>query len=150
VDNENIIARVAEEHRKLSGIVEDLHGPVIEAPSGDRQAWLDELRHRLSRLRTHMSHRVALEEVGGFFAKVVETRPNMAGDVEHLKRENRDILASIEQVHQSLADTSPDDVERLKLVRLRIHHVLSAVRHHAEHEDMLVSFVFAEDPDEPA
>ena len=146
MDKNTVATKVAEEHRKLKGIIEELRGAAVGIPPQNRRGWLEELRERFFRFRAHMIHRVALEEVGGFFAQVVEKRPALARDVEHLQRENRDILASIEQVHQSLGDTSPDDVDRLEHTRLQIHHILSAVRHHTEHEDLLVGLVNTQDP----
>ncbi len=141
MDKDSIAARVVEEHEKLGGIIEELLETADQSPTVERQAWLDRLRESFFRFRAHLIHRIALEEVGGFYARVLEQRPTLSGDIEHLQRENRDILASIEQVHQILGDTQPDDRDQLELIRLRIHHVSSAVRHHAEHENLLIDFV---------
>jgi hypothetical protein len=145
VNDNAIAAKVAQEHTKLVGIIKDLRGAAATIPRESRPAWLDGLREQFFRFRAHMIHRIALEEVGGFLAHVVEVRPALAKDVEHLRRENRDILASIEQVHQSLGDTPPDDLDRLRHIHLHIHHILSAVEHHTEHEDLLISFVHMQD-----
>lgn len=145
MNDDAIAAKVAQEHTKLVGIIKDLQGAAATIPVEDRPAWLDRLREQFFRFRAHMIHRIALEEVGGFLTRVVEVRPALAKDVEHLRRENRDILASVEQVHQSLGDTGPDDADRLRRIRLRIQRILSAVQHHTEHEDLLIGFVHRQD-----
>ncbi len=145
MNDDAIAAKVAQEHTKLVGIIKDLQGAAAAIPVEDRPAWLDRLRDQFFRFRAHMIHRIALEEVGGFLTRVVEVRPALAKDVEHLRRENRDILASVEQVHQSLGDTGPDDADRLRRIRLRIQRILSAVQHHTEHEDLLIGFVHRQD-----
>ena len=145
MSDKNIAARVAEEHKKLVGIIEDLRAAAMEIPPAPRESWLTTLREKFFRFRAHLIHRIALEEIGGFLEQVVQMRPALAKDIEHLQRENRDILASIEQVHQGLADTAPDDADRLRHLRMRIYHILSAVQHHAEHEDLLISFAYTQD-----
>ena len=133
------------EKAKAAFYDDDLKAAAGEVPSEGREAWLDTLKKSFFRFRAHVIHRIALEEIGGFLDHVVETRPALARDVGHLRQEHRDLLASIEQLHQSLGATSPDEMDRLRHIRLRIHHLLSAVTHQAEHEDLLMSFVYTDD-----
>ncbi len=145
MDENSIAARVAKEHRELVGIVDDLRAAAAAVPGREREAWLERLRESFFRFRAHMIHRVALEEIGGFYKHVLECSPTLSKDIEHLQRESRDLLATIEQVHRTLTDADAENPEILQHVRLRIHHVLSAVQHHAEHEDLLVGFFYTQD-----
>lgn len=141
----DIIAKVAQEHIKLQGIMAELEQANGQPPAKGGDDWFDTLGKCFFKFRAHMVRRIALEEMGGFLAQVLEAKPNLARDIEHLRREHRDILAQIEEVHQCLKGLDPADLSRLNHARLRIGHALSAVKHHAEHEDLLVSFVFTQD-----
>jgi hypothetical protein len=146
VDEKQVTAKVVQEHKQLAGIVDHLKAAAGEIPSERREVWLEALKKSFFRFRAHVIHRIALEEIGGFLDHVVKTKPALARDVGHLRQEHRDLLASIEQLHQSLGATSPDELDRLRHIRLQIHHVLSAVTHQAEHEDLLMSLVYPDDP----
>ena len=140
MDAEQITAKVAEEHVKLAGIMENLRKATADIPAGHLEPWFEILRKHFFHFRAHMTHRIALEEMGGFLNHVLARRPTLARDVEHIRSEHRDILASIEEVQQGLSVASDEDLQRIKHIVMRIDHVLSAVKHHTEHEDLLEVF----------
>ncbi|MFQ5489373.1 MAG: hemerythrin domain-containing protein [Phycisphaerae bacterium] len=145
MSQKDITAKVAQEHIKLQGIMAELTQANGQPPARGRDEWLENLGRGFFKFRAHMVRRIALEEMGGFHDHVLQARPNLARDIEHLRREHRDILALIEEVQHCLKGLDPADLDALNQTRLRIGHVLSAVNHHAEHEDLLVSFVFTQD-----
>ncbi len=142
---QEIAKRVAEEHKKLAGIMQDLNDALANMPDSNRVDWLENLRKHFFHFRAHMNHRVALEEYGGFMEWVVEARPTLARRVEGLRRERRNWLAGIEQSQQQLADATPDQAEQLESIRSKVLEVMGVIRRHTEEEDMVIADALLQD-----
>jgi len=145
MDRSRVAEKLAEEHDKLARIVTDLRRTNDRPPAQPSEAWLEALRECFFAFRAHMIRRLALEEVAGFMREVLDRRPTLAREVEHLHNDHREILALTEQIHLSLGKVTPADTPALAEVRLRIDFLLDTVKHHTSHEETLVSFVFTQD-----
>lgn len=67
-----------------------------EIPTG-APAWQEEVRGALSRLHESLRRLFALEEgEGGFFAEIVDRRPDQAARIEELRRQHLSILRQME------------------------------------------------------
>ncbi len=145
MDDARIAQKLAEEHKKLAGIVADLRAVAGEVPAQPRDAWLDSLRKCFFAFRAHMIRRFALEEVAGFMREVLERRPTLSRQVELLHQEHRDILALTEEIQEGLTAVAAEDASTIEDLCMRVSFLLSNVDHHTEHENLLVSYVFTQD-----
>ncbi len=140
-------AEVAEllrkEYRLLNELTRKL-GPIVDQPqAGD--AALDELRKTFEHLRAHLHRQMALEEAGGFLKNVLDRRPTLSREVEHLREEHQRILGMVDGLYGEVGRIDPKDDAAWADCRLRIRHCLSEVAHHEKTENMLVLHVFGMD-----
>ncbi len=136
---------IRREHRSIRELSDALLGEVRLIPRFNRDGWLDALRHRFSRFRVHLQNHFEAEEDGGFLEPVVECRPTLSPEVEHLRREHSEMSRWLDQILDELRSVGPDDELLLEDACHRIERLLSALKHHEDHENLLVTFVFSQD-----
>lgn len=134
-----------EEHKTIKGLISNLIPVVAVIPEVHRDAWIDTLRFQFGRLRTHIKNHMDAEESDGFMEPVLERRPTLSKEVEHLKQEHREIVTWLDQIWNELHVITPEDRLLIEDTCHRIRHLISALEHHEEHEELLVSFVFSQD-----
>lgn len=103
-----------------------------------------EIRKTMEHLRAHLHRMFALEEKDGFLKVVLDKKPTMANEVDHLRDEHQRILRIVDKVYEQSALIKAGDAG-WKDFSLRLKHCMSEIHHHDESESMLVMNVFGLD-----
>ncbi len=140
-----IAATLRNEHKIVTDLVNKVSAATALVPAINRGDWLDNLKRHFSRLRVHINNHMAAEERDGFLTPVLELRPTLSFEVEHLRKEHAEIARWLDQIWNELVDIREDDDLLIGDTLHRIKHLISTVRHHEEREELLVSFVFSQD-----
>jgi hypothetical protein len=143
--DEEIIRMVREEHEKLAQNTIALKEVLSRPSKPDASTWLEDLCKHFEAFRAHLIRRIALEEIGGFLAVVIERKPTLSPQVDHLKARHQKMIEMAGITMARLREFSPDDRESLNQAAVLVKMMLAEVKHHEEAESVLVSFVFAED-----
>lgn len=136
---------IRNEHKAVNHLMDRVKSAVDPVPATERHTWLDALRQNFGRLRAHFKEHIKAEEYDGFMGPVLERRPTLSREVRHLKDEHVELVASLDRIWQDLIDLQPNDTLPLEDACHRIRHLISAIEHHEEHEELLVTFVFSQD-----
>ena len=134
-----------EEHAAVDNLLRQLKTHVADTPSHQINEWLYELATRFSRLKAHMARHFAMEESGGFLTPVLEARPTLATEVEHLKHEHAELRALMANIEAEIKGLKPDDCLLIDDACHRIQHLIMELKRHQEHEELLLTFVFSQD-----
>ena len=133
------------EHKVTTQLADRLRGHVCSVPKVDLPMWLDALRHHFSPFRVHLKNQMRAEEIDGFMQPVLEERPTLAREVGNIKREHAELCRWLDQIHTELVELSCDEGFLIEDACHRIQHLLTAVRHHQEREELLATFAFSQD-----
>lgn len=143
--NPEIIERVRREHERLRDIKAALLAALDRSPNANPEQWLDEVIKKFEHYRAHLIQRVALSEIGGFLEVVLERRPTLSKQVDHLKASHAEMIemagATMKEL-RALDRKHPDSVRQASLL---VKIALSEVKYHEEAEQLLVSFVFTQE-----
>ncbi|MEE9295248.1 MAG: hemerythrin domain-containing protein [Phycisphaerae bacterium] len=138
-------AWMRDEHRVTRELIGEVTRVVGRASSANMPEWLDELRYYFSRLRAHLKKHMKAEEAGGYLEPVLELRPTLSPEVDRLKGEHIELALSLDQICDELERLEPDDKPSITDTCHRIQHLISAVRHHENREELLVTYAFNQD-----
>jgi hypothetical protein len=144
-DDPNIIEKVRREHARLRDIKSALLAALDSSPDADPAQWLDDVISKFEHYRAHLIHRVALNEIGGFLNIVLERRPTLSNQVEHLRASHKEMIEMAGETMKELRDLDRDHPDSVRQASLLVKMALSEVRYHEEAEQLLVSFVFTQD-----
>lgn len=134
------------EHRIIAGLIANLSAHTAAIPSIGRDQWLSTLARLVGRFRAHMRDHMNAEEADdGFLTPVLERRPTLSREVEHLRHEHRELRTLLDQITEEIAGLCADDTLLIDDACHRLQHLASAIHHHEEHEELLVTFVFSQD-----
>ena len=133
------------EHKVTTQLADCLRGHVCSIPKVDLPLWLDAIRHHFGRFRVHLKNQMRAEEIDGFMQPVLEELPTLAREVDNIKREHSDLSHWLDQIHAELVEVTCDEQLLLEDVCHRIQHLLTAVRHHQDREELLATFAFSQD-----
>jgi len=133
------------EHKVTTELAQCLRGHVCSIPKVEVDAWLDGLRHHFGRFRVHLKNQMQAEEMDGFMQPVLEERPTLAREVENIKQEHAELAHWLDQILAELIEVKCDESLLIEDACQRIEHLLTAVRHHQEREELLVTFAFSQD-----
>ena len=145
MDDPGVIERVRQEHQRLKEIKAALLAALDRESTGDVATWLEDLIAKFEHFRAHLIRRIALSEIGGFLDVVLERRPTLSSQVEHLKSSHREMIEMAGQTMaelQALDGQNPDSASEASLL---VKMALSEVKYHEEAEQLLVSFVFTQE-----
>ena len=145
MDDTELIQKVRQEHLRLREIKAALVAALERSPEGDAEQWLKSLRQSFEHFRAHLIHRIALEELGGFLNIVLERRPTLSNQVEHLKQRHAEMIEMAGETMAELRKLDPAKPESVEQAALLVKMALSEVKYHEEAETLLVSFVFTQD-----
>jgi hemerythrin-like domain-containing protein len=144
--NAHHLARwLREEHEKIKEISARMLDQVALAPRTNQQRWIDDVREAFEHLRAHHVKHMALEERDGYMLPVVDRRPALAGEVDRLAHEHREIQRIMDRIHQELHDLSSEDNLLIRDACRRIQDLLSYVEHHEGDESLLLLAAFTDD-----
>ena len=141
----DIAAWFRKEHKVTIQLAQCLRGHVCSIPKVEVVAWLDGLRHHFGRFRVHLKNQMRAEEMDGFMKPVLEERPTLAREVDNIKREHAELSHWLDQILSELVELKCDEELLIEDACQRIDHLLTAVRHHQEREELLVTFAFSQD-----
>lgn len=144
-DDPSIIQRVREEHHRLRDIKAALLAALDRSPGADPTGWLDDLIKKFEHYRAHLIHRVALTEIGGFLQVVLERRPTLSKQVDHLKQSHAEMIEMAGDTMKELRELDRRHPDSVRQASLLVKIALSEVKYHEEAEQLLVSFVFTQD-----
>ncbi|HRX85499.1 MAG TPA: hypothetical protein P5572_10815 [Phycisphaerae bacterium] len=144
-DDPGIIERVRAEHNRLREIKAALLAALDRAPDDDPAAWLDDLIKKFEHYRAHLIHRVALTEIGGFLQVVLERRPTLSKQVDHLKQSHAEMIEMAGGTMKELRELDRRHPDSVRQAGLLVKMALSEVKYHEEAEQLLVSFVFTQE-----
>ena len=134
------------EHRLIRQLMAELESHIRPIPISAGDEWLDRFRQLFGRFRAHMrGHMSAEESDGGFLEPVVEYRPTLSRQVERLRHEHVQIATWFDRILEEIVVLTFNDVLLIEDACQRVEHLMSAIRHHEEHEELLVTFVFSQD-----
>lgn len=134
------------EHKINAQLMESLARHVCAVPEYAREEWLSRLQHTVARFRVHMKgHMTAEEDSGGFMSPVLERRPTLSKEVEGLRQEHAQLAVWLDRIYEQVAELGPNDTLLINDACQRIQHLVSTIKHHEEHEHLLVTFVFSQD-----
>ncbi len=136
---------LAAEHKIVTALMNKVKSVLAVVPEVHRDQWLDSLRQNFGRLRAHMKQHMQGEEADGFMGPVLEQRPTLSPEVTHLKDEHVEIGKLLDGIWDELVAVKSEDRLLIKDSSHRIQHLLSAIEHHEEHEELLVTYVFSQD-----
>ncbi len=144
-DDPTIIDRVRTEHQRLREIKASLLAALDRSPDADPAGWLDDLIKKFEHYRAHLVHRVALTEIGGFLQVVLERRPTLSKQVDHLKQSHAEMIEMAGSTMRDLRELDRRHPDSVRQAGLMVKIALSEVKYHEEAEQLLVSFVFTQD-----
>lgn len=145
MDEREISRKLSTEHKRVAALASALRDTIDDRPPPVCSKWLNSLQEAFFAFRAHMTHRVALTEVGGLYKELVEARPSVANDVGELRNEQRDILARIEGIQGALRGITAADYNNTDALVPQIKQILGEVDRITDRENNLVSFVHTQD-----
>ncbi len=145
MDDDTIIRRVRDEHERLREITDALNTALKQDGGTDARSWLANVCKSFEHFRAHLIHRIALEEIGGFLDYVVEKRPDLVKQVEHLKQGHARMIEMAGTTLGHLKELSSSDTDPRGQARTHVKIMLSEVDYHEEVENLLMVTVFNDD-----
>jgi hypothetical protein len=145
MEDDAIIRRVRDEHERLREITQALNASLDQPKGEDLRPWLADVCKSFEHFRAHLIHRIALEEIGGFLDYVVEKRPDLVKQVNHLKEGHAKMIEMAGTTLGHLKELSPADLNPRGQARTYVKIMLSEVDYHEEVENLLVASVFNDD-----
>jgi len=140
---------LAEWIRTESKVVEKLSGRLCKSvaciPQDNLISWLSELTGHFERFRAHFQKHMALEEGAGYLAPVLERRPSLSNEVEHLRSQHDQISILMTAIYQQLCELKPEQPLMMLDCCRRIENLVACIARHEQRENLIVSHVFAQD-----
>jgi len=133
------------EHEQVNVLADRLRACTAVIPRTSLAPWIAEIRGHFEHFRAHMIRHIALEEDKGYLSEVMVRRPTLAGRVERLAHEHRELIKLIDGLHRALSDLGDGDRLLAYDCSRRIDDLLGFVDHHESEENDLVEFVFTMD-----
>ena len=136
---------VLREHRELMELITSLQEKAARY-SDDAERWSEELGEILMPLRTTLHRHFTAEEEGPFAKDFPEAFPHLAGKLEDLMGEHRDLMDRIDhllrEVNESSERAGKAEVQR---IRKDVHAFIEAIRVHEAAENNLLQDAYLED-----
>ncbi len=145
MQDEEIIRKVRLEHERLRDITKALEDSLRSDAGDDLEGWLAEVCKSFEHFRAHLIHRIALEEIGGFLDIVVERRPTLSKQVEHLREGHAKMIEMAGETLSGLRCLSCTCKDARQQAGIYVQIMLSEVNYHEESENLLVASVFTDD-----
>ena len=145
---EDLVRWLRGEHDNMCEVADSLRERILKAPPGDRRRWISDLQDRFDAFADRFRERIAREEEGGYLQPLLAARPSLAEPAELLSREHVELTRLIESVHRAVHRLSPKALLTLRDCCKRIEDLLYWAERHEEHENHLVLYAFAEEPDQ--
>lgn len=142
---DEVIRWIQEEHAKVTKLADRLREMVAVVPRQNMRRWMVDMGERFSHFRAHMIKHMALEERDGFLSVVLEKRPTLSDDVDHLFHEHRELSTLMDGIQEAMNRLGAQDFLLARDCCFRINKLLDYVEHHEELENNLVSYALTQD-----
>jgi hemerythrin-like domain-containing protein len=136
---------MAEEREALIKLNQLLRQHIAVLPEVNGGDWLRGLRAAFDRLRAHLARHFAAKEEDGYLKIVVERRPTLSNEVDHIRQEHDEILQMADQITRDAAETNPENRLLLNDLCSRIQRFVAVVSDHDRREAMITFLVCNED-----
>ncbi len=143
MDAQEMARVMREEHEQVRSIAEELRRHTADAPI--TAEWVAEFGRQVRQFRDHLRSHFALEEQGGYLTCVVEERPQLADDVETLKRQHEEMNLRLDALAHEAGALTPENDPAVARCRTEVGALLAALAEHEALEDHLVLTVLNED-----
>lgn len=143
--NEELAARLQEEHRALQSLIQVLKEHIAGTPGVDSGQWIDGLRAAFDRLHAHIERCIAMKSEDGYLETILSERPTLANQVQAIKAEHGQILRMAEGIRNDMAATRPEDRLLVADACARVQRFMAVVAQHEQRENMIVMFAFNQD-----
>ncbi|MFQ5806902.1 MAG: hemerythrin domain-containing protein [Phycisphaerae bacterium] len=134
-----------DEHQALIDLNKVLRQHIAARPEINLADWLRGLKVALERLRMHLERHFAAKEEDGYLSAVVEQRPTLSTQVEHIRREHDEILQLAEHILRDLSEVLPENRLLLADICARVQRFMAVVADHDQREIMITMYVFSQD-----
>ncbi len=145
MDTAEFARRIRDEHEQVNELAEALRTQTAVVPRAGTEHWLRRLKDRFEHFRAHQYKHMALEEQEGYMTLVVERRPTLSAQVEHLKHEHRQFAHLMDRIHETLEVLEPTDALVAFDCCRRVDQLLSYIDRHENDENLLMTYVFTQD-----
>ena len=136
---------ILREHRELMALIHDL-GERASRGSDTGEHWSEELGEILTRLRTTLHQHFTSEEEGPFASEFPATFPQLAGRLEDILAEHRDLMERVDhilrEVNEASEKATADEVQK---IRKDVRGFIEAIRAHESAENSLLQQAHLED-----
>jgi len=133
------------EQEALTELNKVLRQHIAAMPEVNKSEWMRGLKVGFERLRTHLERHFAAKEEDGYLSIVVEQRPTLSTQVEHIRREHDEILLMAERIIRDMEDVQPENRLLLGDVCARVQRFMAVVAQHDQRENMITLLVFSQD-----
>lgn len=132
-----IVRETLDEHESCMKLVAEVEG-CLDRPAEDVEAWVADLRQKLTRLQETLRRHFEGEEAGPLFRDLAVKHPRLSGPLAQLEAEHPVILEDIEAVLRkagSMEDTAHFEIRELNA---RAQLVVARIQRHEAAENELV------------
>lgn len=136
---------ILREHRELMTLIHDLGDRAAKgADSGEH--WSEDLAGILARLRTTLHQHFTAEEEGPFATEFPEAFPQLAGKLEDVLAEHRDLMDQVDRLAREVNEASEQaTAEEIQRIRRDVRDFIEAIRAHESAENLLLQEAYLED-----
>ena len=145
MEKENLAQWMKHEHAKVKELADQLREHIVAFPSDDQAIWLKELGRRFEHFSTHKRRVMNLKVEGGYLLPVVELRPTLSKEVEHLRHELDELRQLMDNLHHAVLALQPGDNLLIRDCCTRLQIFLGHVQRHEEHENHIVQYTLTQD-----
>ena len=136
---------ILREHRELMALITEL-GDRASKGSDSGEHWSGDLAEILTQLRTTLHQHFTAEEEGPFATEFPETFPQLAGRLEDVLGEHRDLMDRVDhllrEVHEASEQATAEEVQQ---IRKDVRTFIEAIRAHESAENLLLQEAYLED-----
>lgn len=141
-----IAGKIREEHERIKGEMNKIRQMIRAHVSREGFAkWRMDLLWLLRDFQNTLRKHFDLEEEGGFMADVVKVAPQHLGVVRRLESEHEKMMASLDEISESLKNQNEKDDLKLEEVRRRIGEFFALLESHEAAEGDLMETTYLQD-----
>ena len=129
---------LADEHEVLNCLMDELRTEIAVVPRSGLRSWIERTKDRFAHFEAHFIKHMALEELGGYLAPVLEERPTLAGEVSRLKHQHDELLRLLESIRKQSQQMEECDSLLPRDWCCRVSRLLAFVDQHEHEEDLLL------------
>jgi hemerythrin len=136
---------ILREHRELMTIIKEL-GDRAARGADTGEHWSAEMAEILTRLRTVLHQHFVGEEEGAFATEFPVAFPHLAGRLEDILSEHRELMERVDHLLRDVNEASEQaTAEEVRRIRADVRGFIEAIRTHESAENSLLQEAYLED-----